>query len=126
MKTSTWAWILVGGGAFTVIAGWLSARARAQDLSTLLPAGLVIPDGVSLTTEDVNFLNRALAAKRAERGANFVQATWVQGVNGILVQYALYRSNFNAWWAQIAGQSASVARPSKDMTFSQFAEVYGG
>jgi hypothetical protein len=59
----TWAWILVGGGAFTMIAGYLASRAKAQPgsgsvtmTSTTKVGGFTVPAGATLSQADLAVL----------------------------------------------------------------------
>lgn len=67
----TWAWILIGGGAFTTIAGWLASRAKANwpayTVIVFVPGGTVT-QGAN-TADEATVLARNLMAARGGTGA---------------------------------------------------------
>jgi len=109
----TWTWILVGGGAFTMLAGYLSARAKAQSLAATLPAGVVVPPGTPLTAADIQTI--------VATGGQAIGDT-----NNILVSFNQYRSNFTAWAAQMGTtyHGQTVANTPRGMTFTQFVAMF--
>jgi len=116
----TLAWILGIGGAAVAVGGWLSARAHAQTVAAALPVGTVVPPGVTLTTADAAFISSSgvTAAK----------------LNAVLIGFALYKSNFAAWVAEVTSTAqqnnttppANLSATPQNMTFSQYAQTYGG
>ena len=95
-----WAWILIGGGAFTMVAGWLASRAKAQTTSgttpaSLLPGGTVVPTGLVLS-------NAEIAAINANPGPTSDR-------NALLVAYAAYKNNFQGFVQMMAANGVATA-----------------
>jgi hypothetical protein len=101
------AWILVGGGAFTVLAGYLASRASAHSGSS------------ALTAADNAFVQAAIAHGAPE-----------SDIHNLIVFYTNYKTNYAGWLRStqhlypngIGGRVISSIP--RDLSLAQLAEIF--